>query len=180
MCRFDFEHAHTHPISLLTDELKDIETQAEDQASRVISRSKQKQELEQQQFEFRHAELTGSTVELDRSLMEARVRHRDEEQQLRKRRGRVENELEAWILKFDTEMTEKQTEFDELQVGGVMERICALRVTHDFCRPSTGKKKKIFMKSWSNTKQSQPSGKLLPMNDSERKMQSKYSLKSVY
>jgi len=47
-----------------------------------------------------------------------RQAHRDEELVLRKRKYKIESEVENWIHKYDAEMEEKQTELDEITVSG--------------------------------------------------------------
>ena len=44
------------------------------------------------------------------------MKDREEEAQLRKRKNKMESEVENWVMKYDQEMGEKQHEIDELMV----------------------------------------------------------------
>jgi hypothetical protein len=48
--------------------------------------------------------------------VEIKRTHREEELVLRKRKYKIESEVENWIHKYDAEMEEKQTELDEITV----------------------------------------------------------------
>jgi len=49
-------------------------------------------------------------------LLQIKKTHREDELILRKRKYKIESEVENWIHKYDAEMEEKQTELDEITV----------------------------------------------------------------
>lgn len=53
---------------------------------------------------------------LKAQLEEDTVKHREEEAILRKKKFKVESEVENWIHKYDQDMEEKQIEIDDITV----------------------------------------------------------------
>ncbi|KAJ3062913.1 hypothetical protein HDU98_001262, partial [Podochytrium sp. JEL0797] len=95
-------------------ELRDIKQQAEDTTKRLESRSKQKEDQELQQAKDKETavrnDITKSTLELQEMIR----KNREEEALLRKRKFKVESEVENWIHKYDQDMEEKQAELEDI------------------------------------------------------------------
>ncbi|KAI9183944.1 hypothetical protein H9P43_002996 [Blastocladiella emersonii ATCC 22665] len=101
-------------IRKLKDELKDIKQTAEDVARKLEMRTKNKEETDHAHFSEREATLLAETKALQAFLAATVAAHREEELNLRKRRFKVESEVDAWISKYDQDMEEKQAELDDL------------------------------------------------------------------
>ncbi|KAI9348774.1 IQ domain-containing protein D-like protein [Zopfochytrium polystomum] len=80
-------------IRRLKDELREIKQQAEETTKRMESRSKQKE---------------------DQEIQQAREKNREEEAQWRKKKFKIESEVENWIHKYDQDMEEKQAELEDI------------------------------------------------------------------
>ncbi|KAJ3045560.1 hypothetical protein HDV00_009217 [Rhizophlyctis rosea] len=96
------------------DELRDIKHQAEETTKRLEARSKQKEDSDLQQFRDREHALRTEILHLTTLASETTKRNRDEEAQLRKRKFKIESEVENWIHKYDQDMDEKQTELEDI------------------------------------------------------------------
>jgi hypothetical protein len=77
--------------------------------------------VQRQEFDFGHHRLHAEKLQEElngtrKQWLEMRQKNRDDEAAMRKKRSKIENELEAWITKYDTEMEEKQNEIDDLTV----------------------------------------------------------------
>ena len=101
-------------IKQLKDQLREIKTHAEESTKRMESRSKQKEDLEVTQFQSREIRLEMDIKEAQKKLDDTQTSNREEEVAMRKKKAKIENEVEAWISKYDQEMDEKQNEIDEL------------------------------------------------------------------
>ncbi|KAJ3052199.1 hypothetical protein HK097_006723 [Rhizophlyctis rosea] len=101
-------------IRRLKDELRDIKHQAEETTKRLEARSKQKEDSDLQQFRDREHSLRTEILQLTTKLSETTKRNREEEAQLRKRKFKIEGEVENWIHKYDQDMDEKQTELEDI------------------------------------------------------------------
>ena len=54
---------------------------------------------------------------LQKTLHETTKQNREEEAQLRKKKFKIEGEVENWIHKYDQDMEEKQTELEDITVS---------------------------------------------------------------
>ncbi|ORZ38930.1 hypothetical protein BCR44DRAFT_1428087, partial [Catenaria anguillulae PL171] len=97
----------------IRDELKDIKQTAEDVARRLEMRTKSKEESDSVSYSERESTCKTKSSNCKRSSR-ANCAHREEELNLRKRRFKVESEVDAWISKYDQDMEEKQAELDDL------------------------------------------------------------------
>lgn len=103
-----------HVIEELKTQLREIKTHAEESTRRMEYRSKQKEDLENTQYTSRESHLQIEIKTLVKKLEDIQIAHREEEAGMRKKKVKIENEVEAWIAKYDQEMEEKQNEIDEL------------------------------------------------------------------
>ncbi|KAI8800637.1 hypothetical protein BJ742DRAFT_840660 [Cladochytrium replicatum] len=101
-------------IRRLKEELREIKHQAEETTKRLESRSKQKEDLDIQQFRERDAALQQEIASLRSQHEELCKKHREEEAQLRKKKFKIESEVENWIHKYDQDMDEKQNEIEDI------------------------------------------------------------------
>ncbi|KNE55587.1 hypothetical protein AMAG_01478 [Allomyces macrogynus ATCC 38327] len=106
--------AKNEVIRKLKDELKDIKQSAEDVARKLEQRTKAKEEGEHTQFSERELVLQTEIKALQAQLATQLAAHKEEELALRKRKFKVESEVDAWIQKYDQDMDEKQSELDDI------------------------------------------------------------------
>ncbi|KAJ3001384.1 hypothetical protein HKX48_002926, partial [Thoreauomyces humboldtii] len=95
-------------------ELRNIKKQAEETTKRLEARSKQKEDSDVQQFRDREVSLRTETTSLQTTLQELVRSNGEKEAQLRKRKFKIESEVENWIHKYDQDMDEKQTELEDI------------------------------------------------------------------
>ncbi|TPX58770.1 hypothetical protein SpCBS45565_g07916 [Spizellomyces sp. 'palustris'] len=101
-------------IRRLKEELREIKQQAEETTKRLEARSKQKEDSDIQQFRDRETSLKQEITNHQSQLEELVKRNGEEEAQLRKRKFKIESEVENWIHKYDQDMDEKQTELEDI------------------------------------------------------------------
>ncbi|KAJ3129096.1 hypothetical protein HK100_008835 [Physocladia obscura] len=101
-------------ISWLVDELRDIKQQAEDTTKRLESRSKQKEDQEMLQAKDKETSIKQDIERCKEDLKEMIAKNREEEAALRKKKFKVESEVENWIHKYDQDMEEKQGELEDI------------------------------------------------------------------
>ncbi|KAJ3333542.1 hypothetical protein HDU76_006849 [Blyttiomyces sp. JEL0837] len=105
-------------IRRLKEDLREIKQQAEETTKRMESRSKQKEDRELQQAKEK-ARILESAIKNEinslQSLLDETIKKdREEEAQLRKKKFKVESEVENWIHKYDQDMEEKQAELEDI------------------------------------------------------------------
>jgi DNA repair exonuclease SbcCD ATPase subunit len=101
-------------IRKLKDELKEIKQQAEEATRKLESRSKQKEDMDIKASEQKEAELKSEIERLKGQLEEVNNQHREEEALARKKKFKIESEVENWIHKYDQDLEEKQNEIDDI------------------------------------------------------------------
>ncbi|KAI8909413.1 hypothetical protein DFJ77DRAFT_472408 [Powellomyces hirtus] len=101
-------------IRRLKEELRNIKKQAEETTKRLEARSKQKEDSDVQQFRDKELSLKEETAALRTELHELLKANGEKEAQLRKRKFKIESEVENWIHKYDQDMDEKQTELEDI------------------------------------------------------------------
>ncbi|NWI10053.1 DRC10 protein, partial [Crypturellus soui] len=101
--------------------IKDLKTSLQDVANNYqISVLQITQEAENQQkeelraWQARRARLQEDLKQLRAQLCALVLEHRESELALRKKKCKVEMEIEKWIQKYDADMGEKQAEYEEL------------------------------------------------------------------
>ncbi|NXW58582.1 DRC10 protein, partial [Eurystomus gularis] len=109
--------------------IKDLQTSMQDLAKDYKAGNQQiKQEGEKQQAEelqasqTRCARLQHDVQQLGAQLGALLLEHRASELPLRKRKRRVEMEIVNWIQKYDTDMAEKQAEYEEVHAAYTEEK----------------------------------------------------------
>ncbi|KAI8898298.1 hypothetical protein BC833DRAFT_442342 [Globomyces pollinis-pini] len=101
-------------IRRLKDELREIKQQAEDAAKKLESRSKQKEDMDIRMSQERENALTKEIEFLKNELETQTTNHREEEAMARKKKFKIECEVENWIHKYDQDLDEKQLEIDDI------------------------------------------------------------------
>eukprot|EP00842_Homolaphlyctis_polyrhiza_P006363 jgi/Hompol1/6728/HPOL_005057-RA len=109
-------------IRRLKDELREIKHQAEEATKKLESRSKQKEEADVQNFQEKQSDkspkqedtLRKEIDSLTKQLETDTASNREEEALLRKKKFKIESEVENWIHKYDQDMDEKQAEIDDI------------------------------------------------------------------
>ena len=79
-------------------------------------RSKQKEDSELQVFQDRENSLKSEISSLATTLSELELQNREKESLYRRRKFKIESEVENWISKYDQDMEEKQAEIDDITV----------------------------------------------------------------
>lgn len=103
-------------IRKLKEDLRLIKQEAEETTKRLESRSKQKEDIDIQKFQDRETTLQREIDFLKSELKENLKKNREDEEQLRKKKFKIESEVENWIHKYDQEMEEKQNELEDISV----------------------------------------------------------------
>lgn len=101
-------------IRRLKEELREIKQQAEETTKRLESRSKQKEDQELQQAREKETAIQQDISNSQLNLLEAIKKDREEEAQWRKKKFKIESEVENWIHKYDQDMEEKQAELEDI------------------------------------------------------------------
>ncbi|KAK6096337.1 TATA element modulatory factor 1 [Batrachochytrium dendrobatidis] len=103
-------------IRKLKDELREIKHQAEEATKKLEIKSKQKEEADISAFTEKENALRQEIESANRQLEDDTASNREEEALLRKKKFKIESEVENWIHKYDQDMEEKQAEIDDITV----------------------------------------------------------------
>ncbi|XP_046347833.1 dynein regulatory complex protein 10-like [Haliotis rufescens] len=96
--------ADLHQIEKFSEEhIRRVKTEAEKQEAADVKNSEGKRQKLQQEINQLRTQLQNLTME-----------HRESEQELRKRKFKIETEVENWIQKYDQDMGERQDEYEEI------------------------------------------------------------------
>ncbi|KAL9957050.1 hypothetical protein ACROYT_G038634 [Oculina patagonica] len=103
-------------IRRLKNDIYNVDKNAEEQSRRVITEAAKQDASEMKTSDSKKSKLQQEIIELKKKLEADTLAHRESELALRKRKYKIETEVENWIQKFDTDMGERQDEFDALDV----------------------------------------------------------------
>ncbi|XP_065548651.1 dynein regulatory complex protein 10 [Lathamus discolor] len=116
-------------ISKKDNTIKDLKTRIQDLAKdskislqRIKEEGENQQKVELQASQSRCAGLQQDIEQLQRQLTALVVEHRASELVLRKRKCRLEMEIWNWVQKYDTDMAEKQAEYEEVDAAYAEEK----------------------------------------------------------
>ncbi|KAM9526947.1 dynein regulatory complex protein 10 isoform 1-T1 [Guaruba guarouba] len=116
-------------ISKKDNIIKDLKTRIQDLATdskvsfqRIKEEGDKQQEVELQASQSRCAGLQQDIEQLQRQLTVLVGEHRASELALRKRKCRLEMEIWNWVQKYDTDMAEKQAEYEEVDAAYAEEK----------------------------------------------------------
>ncbi|XP_072550447.1 dynein regulatory complex protein 10 isoform X2 [Salminus brasiliensis] len=101
-------------IRRLKGSLHQMETSSEDFVVQRQKEAERQNESVQKTSELKQARLQQEVNQLKVQLSNLIAQHREAELTLRKKKYKVETEIQNWIQKYDAEMGEKQTELEEL------------------------------------------------------------------
>ncbi|XP_028415906.1 dynein regulatory complex protein 10-like [Dendronephthya gigantea] len=91
-----------------------VEQTSKETNQQVINEATKEQLAEEKNSEGKRLRLQQDIIE-EKKLIETSIgKHRENELALRKKKYKVETEVENWIQKYDTDMGERQNEFDQL------------------------------------------------------------------
>lgn len=101
-------------IRRLKADLHQIEKFSEEHIRRTKSEADKQQQADTKNSEGKQAKLQTEFQALKTQLANNTAEHRESELALRKRKYKIETEVENWILKFDLDMGERQAEYEDL------------------------------------------------------------------
>ncbi|XP_027719385.1 dynein regulatory complex protein 10 [Vombatus ursinus] len=101
-------------IQELKSHLHQVLKFSENHLLRTKQEAEKQQKAELQASQGRIARIQQDILRLRTQYHNVVEENRDSEQALRKKKYKLETEIENWIQKYDTEMGEKQTEYEEL------------------------------------------------------------------
>ncbi|XP_032842860.2 dynein regulatory complex protein 10 [Tyto alba] len=111
------------------NEIKDLKTSMQDLAEdckasiqQIKQEGEKRQNEELQASQAKYARLQQDIQQLEAQLNALIVEHRASELALRKRKNRMEMEIVNWIQKYDTDMGEKQAEYEEVHAAYAEEK----------------------------------------------------------
>jgi IQ domain-containing protein D len=96
--------------------LREIKQQAEEATKKLEMKAKQKEDTELAAFNEKERMISQETLAMKKQFEEDLAKHRDEEALARKKKLKIESEVENWIHKYDQDMEEKQVEIDDISV----------------------------------------------------------------
>jgi len=96
--------------------IQTVEQESEILNRQLVGDANKKETLELKNSEGRKGKVQQDLIKLKQQLQNNLADHRESELALRKRKFKMETEVENWIQKYDLEMTEKQETLDELTV----------------------------------------------------------------
>jgi len=102
-------------LTKLKDELRDIQTQTATEAKLLEQETYLREAADMKSFQTEQVTLQDELQGLNAVLEDKTVQNKKKELVLRKKKLRIEKELENWILKYDQEMEEKETELEQLR-----------------------------------------------------------------
>lgn len=102
--------------------IQSVEQESEVLNRQLLADAGKKETLEVKNSEGRSGKLQQDLIKFKQQLQSNLGEHRESELALRKKKFKIETEVENWIQKYDSEMTEKQDELDELSAHYLEER----------------------------------------------------------
>ncbi|XP_073486480.1 LOW QUALITY PROTEIN: dynein regulatory complex protein 10 [Aquarana catesbeiana] len=102
-------------IRQLKISIHQLEKNSESQAKRTLQEAEKQQKSDRRASEGKCAKLQQDLQQLRSQLTSAIAENREVELSLRKKKYKVETEIENWIQKYDADMGEKQTELEEIE-----------------------------------------------------------------
>jgi len=94
--------------------IQSVEQESEVLNRQLLGDASKKETLEVKNSEGRGGKLQQELIKFKQQLQGNLGEHRESELSLRKKKFKIETEVENWIQKYDSEMTEKQEMLDEL------------------------------------------------------------------
>ncbi|KAK6192225.1 hypothetical protein SNE40_003732 [Patella caerulea] len=101
-------------IRRLQADLHQIEKFSEEHIRRVKTEAEKQETADVKNSEGKRQKLQQEINQLRTSFQTMTTEHRESEQELRKKKFKVETEVENWIQKYDQDMGERQDEYEEI------------------------------------------------------------------
>ncbi|XP_071945844.1 dynein regulatory complex protein 10-like [Antedon mediterranea] len=101
-------------IRKLKSDLHQIEKFSEEHIRRTKLEAEKQQQADLKNSEGKQTKLTGELQGLKTQLTNLTAEHRKSELALRKRKYKIETEVENWIQKYDQDMGERQDEYEDV------------------------------------------------------------------
>eukprot|EP00118_Oscarella_pearsei_P018018 m.182076 g.182076 ORF g.182076 m.182076 type:complete len:467 (+) comp39285_c0_seq13:668-2068(+) len=124
----------------LENDLYTVQKTSQENDHRVLAEAEKIETGDLKAHETKRTKLEQELARLKKTLADNRLAHRESELNLRKRKFKVENELENWIREYDNDMSERQDElegvqlvYDEekVQLNELEERFSTLEIEYD-------------------------------------------------
>jgi len=103
-------------IRRLQADLHQIEKFSDEHIRRTKSEAEKQEAADLKNSEGKRTKLTQEVSQLKTQLQNLVAEHRENEQALRKKKFKMETEVENWIQKYDRDMGERQTEYEEIDL----------------------------------------------------------------
>ncbi|RKP00282.1 hypothetical protein CXG81DRAFT_27006 [Caulochytrium protostelioides] len=107
-------HQQDTTIRALKEELKTMTARNEETTKRLMMRSKHKEDADQHLSSETETAIQNDIRTLSSELQQLLVAHRSAEAHQRKKKFKVEEEVDNWIHNYDQDMQEKQADYDEI------------------------------------------------------------------
>ncbi|KAL4223496.1 hypothetical protein ACF0H5_016967 [Mactra antiquata] len=98
----------------LQADLRQIQKFSEDHIRRVNAEADKQKAADKKNSEGRKQRLQQEVTQLQTQLQNLVTEHRENEQELRRKKFKYETEVENWIQRFDQDMGERQDEYEEI------------------------------------------------------------------
>ncbi|XP_074641846.1 dynein regulatory complex protein 10-like [Tubulanus polymorphus] len=107
-------HKRNDVIRKLQADLHQIEKFSEEHIRRTKSEAEKQESSDIKSSEGKRQKMTADNTQLKTQLQNLISEHRENESELRKRKYKIETEVENWIQKFDQDMGERQDEIERV------------------------------------------------------------------
>ena len=101
-------------IRKLRFEIFRVDKTSKENNQQVVTEATKEQLAEEKNSEGKRSKLQQEILEQKKLIETSIAKHRESELSLRKKKYKVETEVENWIQKYDNDMGERQDEFDQL------------------------------------------------------------------
>lgn len=98
----------------LQADLRQIQKFSEDHIRRVKLEAEKQENTDKKNSEGRKQRLQQEVTQLNTQLQSLTLENRESEQELRRKKFKIETEVENWIQKYDQDMGERQNEYEEI------------------------------------------------------------------
>jgi len=109
-------------IRRLKNDLHQIEQFSEEHIRRTKTEADKQQAADLRGSEGKQLKLTSEIEQLKDQFTRMLTEHRENEQHLRKKKFKIETEVENWISKYDVDMGEKQDEYEKIDAEYTIEK----------------------------------------------------------
>lgn len=118
----DMIHSKNEIIRNLKASIQAIEQESDVVNRKMLNDAKKVEASDLKNSEVMQSKLQQDIITLKQQLQQNINKHRDDELLMRKRKFKIETEVENWLQKYDSDMTEKQQELDDISLVYTEER----------------------------------------------------------